>query len=319
MGQLASIIIPCFNAEKWVREAIESCLNQTYRPIEIIVIDDGSTDRSLEIIKSFGDNIRFETGPNRGGNTARNLGFAISKGEFIQFLDADDCLLPEKIERQVSCLESGKADVVYGDWRHQHHRPDGKVELEEAAISGEHADILAALLSDWWVAPAAILFRRSAVERAGGWDESLTAAQDRDFFISVAMTGATIVYQPGCHSIYRRYGNVTVSTGNRLRWLDNHSRVLDKSAAALGAKNDLKSKYQKALASSYFNLARTYYDLDRGKYRDAMKKVFALDPEFQPKESAIYGTAQRLFGFDTAELLASWKRRLLACSRPIKE
>ena len=312
MTQLVSVIIPCFNAERWIGETIQSCLNQTYAPIEIIVIDDGSTDRSLEVIKSFGNRVRWESGQNRGGNHARNRGFAISSGRYIQFLDADDYLLPKKIPRQVAFLEASGADVVYGDWRHEHFLPDGSSQLEEIAVSGAQEDVLSALLSGWWVAPAALLFRRHVLEKTGGWDESLAAAQDRDLFISIAMTDAKIAYQPGCYSIYRRYGHDTVSTGSRMRWLDNHCRVLDKAAAALNVAERMKSEYRRALASSYFHLARNYFDRDRKKYRETMEKVLMLEPEFQPRESAIYGLAKRMFGFSAAESLASWKRRLRA-------
>jgi glycosyltransferase involved in cell wall biosynthesis len=312
MDRLVSVIIPCYNAERWVSEAIQSCFNQTYAPIEVIVIDDGATDKSLEVIKSFGNKIRWESGPNRGGNHARNRGFSISSGHYIQFLDADDYLLQEKIARQVSFLEESGVDVVYGDWRHKHFRTDDSSWLEEIAISGAQEDVLRALLSGWWVAPAALLFRRHVLEKTGGWDESLTAAQDRDFFISVAMTDAKIAYQSGCHSIYRRYGHHTVSTGSRIRWLDNHDRVLDKAVAALKATDRLKQDYRYDLALSYFSLARNYFDLDRKKYEEAMTKVLTLEPEFCPQESRLYNAVQRWLGFRAAERLASWKRRLLA-------
>ena len=75
----------------------------------------------MEIIKSYGDKVIWETGPNCGGNHARNRGFALSKGEYIQYLDADDYLKPEKIERQVNFLKETSADIVYGDWQHQYH------------------------------------------------------------------------------------------------------------------------------------------------------------------------------------------------------
>ena len=115
MLPLVSIVIPCYKAELWIGEAIRSALNQSYSPVEVIVVDDGSTDRSLEVIKSFGDKIRWETGPNRGGDCARNCGLALSTGEYIQFLDADDYLLPGKIERQMQVFSNGRADVVYED------------------------------------------------------------------------------------------------------------------------------------------------------------------------------------------------------------
>src|SRR5689334_7017183 len=113
MQPFVSILIPCYNAEKWVGHAIESALAQTWPNKEVIVVDDGSTDGSLEVIKSFEDRIKWETGPNRGGNVARNRVLALSRGEWIQYLDADDYLLPNKIAEQLADLGSKGADVVY--------------------------------------------------------------------------------------------------------------------------------------------------------------------------------------------------------------
>ena len=92
-----SVIIPCHNDEDWVSKAVGSCLSQTHEPLEIIVVDDGSTDSSRDILRSYGDQIRLLCGPNRGGSHARNRGFRLSCGDYIQFLDADDYLLPEKL------------------------------------------------------------------------------------------------------------------------------------------------------------------------------------------------------------------------------
>ena len=98
---LVSILIPCFNAEKWVAQAIESALAQTWSEKEVIVVDDGSTDNSLEIIRRFDGRIRWESGPNRGGGAARNRLLELASGEWLQYLDADDFLLPQKLERQI--------------------------------------------------------------------------------------------------------------------------------------------------------------------------------------------------------------------------
>ena len=305
-----SVVIPCHNAEKWVAEAVDSCLNQTYQPIEIIVVDDGSTDDSVRRLVSYGDRIRLVIDSNHGGCHARNQGFSLSRGEYIQFLDADDYLLPEKIEKQVAFLDRSGADVVYGDWRHRYHRPDGSSHLGDVEVSGQQTDVLRSLLSGWWVAPAAILWRRRIVTASGGWDDALTAAQDRDFFITAALQGADIGYQPGCHSVYRRYGNVTVSTSNRPRWLENHQRVLEKAEASLLKVGRLVPCYRQALATSYFSLARNYYDLDRPTYLRLLERVLLLDPGFEPKESWLYNTAWRLLGFAAADRLASRKRHL---------
>jgi glycosyltransferase involved in cell wall biosynthesis len=304
--KLVSIIIPCFNAEKWLAEAIDSCLQQTYANIEIIVIDDGSTDNSLEIIKSYQDKVIWHVFPHKGGNYARNRGFDLSSGEYIQYLDADDYILPEKIERQVQCLEETGADVVYGDWRHQRHLSNGSIVLENIETSEIQTDILASLLANWWVALAAILYRKSAVESSGGWDETLTAAQDRDFFISVVINKAKVVYQPGCYSIYRRYGAVTVSTFSKTRWLQNHYIVLGKSEKKLLEMNNLSIKYRHALARSYFELARESLFVDYSQYLIFLEEALVRFPEFQVNSKrGIYKLAQNILGFRQTERLAS--------------
>jgi hypothetical protein len=198
---------------------------------------------------------------------------------------------------------------VYGDWRHQFHHLDCTTSLGEVVISGQYTDVLESLLGNWWVAPVALLFRRKIVERAGGWDETLQAGQDRDFFISVALTGADIRYQPGCDSIYRRYEAVTVSTVSHPRWRESQERLLRKAEARLQQMDRLSPTYRAALARSYFVLARLYYDLDRQHYRVLLDHALALYPDLQPRQSFSYDMTQRLFGFAAADRLASAQRR----------
>lgn len=305
MPKQVSVIIPCFNAEKWLAEAIDSCLQQTYSHLEIIVIDDGSTDNSLEIIKSYGDKIIWRSYPNKGGNYARNRGFDLSQGEYIQYLDADDYILPEKIEQQVNCLEATGADVVYSDWRHQHHLSDGSIFLDKIEISAAKKDILAALLANWWVALASLMYKRSAVQKSGGWDENLAAAQDRDFFLSVVMNGAKVAYQPGCYAIYRRHGSVTVSTASKRRWLKSHHLVLQKLEQKLLQRNQLSRTYRQALAKSYFELAREALFLDYAQYLMFLEKALVMFPDFKANsQRTFYRLLQDILGFRQTERIA---------------
>ncbi|GAB4534204.1 MAG: hypothetical protein Tsb0014_20230 [Pleurocapsa sp.] len=309
MNPLVSVIIPCYNCDRWIGEGINSVLAQTYPNIEIIVVDDGSTDSSLEIIKSYSDQVKWLTGKNQGGNVARNRGFQLSQGKYIQWLDADDYLLPQKIEQQVKFLEQNNCDVVYGDWRHQHHQADGNYFLEDIKFSGKQTDVLESLLSGWWAAPLAYLIRREKVAEINGWDENLKVGQDRDFWIRVAIAQAKFAYQPGCYSIYRRYGDVTVSTNNYRRWCDSHGEILQKSWQLLNANNNLRRNYQKALAKSHFELARRYFDLNPNLYQYHLQKVRELDRTFQPHENFFYNLLAKYFGFTVADRCASFKRK----------
>jgi glycosyltransferase involved in cell wall biosynthesis len=313
---LVSIIIPCFNCEKWVAEAIESCFNQTYPNIEIIVADDGSTDGSLETLLGFGSRIKFETGPNRGGNSARNRGFALSTGDYVQFLDADDYLEPDKIASQVRFLEETSADVVYGDWRNKRHLPGSSLSyLDKIEVSGVQQDIVASLLSlrggstgfrSWWLNGGAVLYRRHVVVQVGGWDETLRAAQDTDFFTSVALSGAKIRYQPGCYFVHRKYGAVTVSSSNLCRWFESSCISLNKSEVALARAGRLTEEYKAALAVGYFEIARACYEYDgqasfaiyAKTLNNLINKVLDLCPSFNATdETPVFLLLQQLFGF----------------------
>ena len=308
---LVSIIIPCYNAANWVSEAVDSCLAQTYSPIEIIVIDDGSTDSSVEVLQTYGEQIVLQVAPeNRNGSHARNHGVALANGTYIQFLDADDYLLPDKIARQVSFLQESGADVVYGDWQHQYHEA-GVIRMGTVTVSEHQEDVLTSLLRGWWTANHSILFRRETVIASGGWDETITVADDRDFFISVAMRGADIRYQSGCHTIYRRYGAITLSTSNQLGAQRGNERLLNKAWNQLEENGRLTTAHKEALAISYFNIARNYYQKENRAKRDQIyNMVLSLNPHFRPQESRLYTTTYRLFGFEAAEWLAHRLRKL---------
>ncbi len=298
--KLVSVIIPCFNTERWIKEAIDSCLEQTHSHLEIIVIDDGSTDGSLEIIKGFQGAITWETGANRGGNYARNRGFVLSKGEYIQYLDGDDYLLPDKISQQLYFLEQIQADIVYGDVRYQYHTTEGAIYQEDATfwgISGEHEDFLESLLAYGCLPPMAYLLKRQVIANSLGWDESLPAAQDRDFLISLMLSNPhlRVKYQPSVGSIYRRYGDITVSTASKPRLVHSFCRVLAKAESSLQNSDRLSGRYIKALATCYYRMSQEYKgEISYSLYQYIIKKYLSLvstlwekkiDPLMAPQHS----------------------------------
>ncbi|MEQ1501510.1 MAG: glycosyltransferase [Myxococcota bacterium] len=107
-----SIVVPCFDAERWLGAAIDSALAQTWPDVEVIVVDDGSRDRSVEVARGFGERVLVSTGPNQGPGAARNRGIALATGRWVQFLDSDDLLLPRKIELCLAAV-TGPDDVPF--------------------------------------------------------------------------------------------------------------------------------------------------------------------------------------------------------------
>ncbi|MEL6927273.1 MAG: glycosyltransferase [Cyanobacteria bacterium J06600_6] len=316
-----SVIIPCFNAEKWIAEAIDSLLAQTYPNLEIIVIDDGSSDRSLEIVKSYGDRLIYRRILNQGANTARNLGFTLATGRYIQYLDADDYLLPDKIAKQVACLQNTGADFVYGDWRYQHHSNNGDVYLDEIRVCGDKDDFLYSLLAnDRWSNLAPILFSRSIVSKVS-WDESLSAAQDRDFLFSVMVAGAKGIYQSGCDSIYRMHSGTSISTASKLRWFKSHCLIMEKAEQILQSQGLFSAKYQQALAKAYWEMGKEYLysscgdnqqhqksdrqEIQYQTYARILNKVNQLSPNiFIQHKSKLYTACHHLLGYQLAERLS---------------
>jgi glycosyltransferase involved in cell wall biosynthesis len=212
---LVSIIIPCYNSEKWVGDAIQSALSQTHKEIEVIVVDDGSTDMSLEVIRSFGERIRYCTGMNRGACSARNTGVAMAKGEFIQFLDSDDLLHPNKISRSLEALRDRQETLVYSLHEVRSLDPDC-IAATQWNRRDDCNDALIFMLQGDLPTPAP-LHRRMAIERIGGFREDLPCAQDRDFHIRMAMSGTKFELIPEVlHTIRRRKGSIGTSNPARV-------------------------------------------------------------------------------------------------------
>ena len=145
---LVSVIIPVYNGERYLAQAINSVLDQTYRPIEIIVVDDGSTDRSAEVARSFSETVHYYCQPNSGSGAARNEGVQRSHGSFIAFLDADDLWVKEKLSIQVALLEADPGlDMVFGHVS-QFYSPDldeaikKKVACPTGTLPGYHVGTL---------------------------------------------------------------------------------------------------------------------------------------------------------------------------------
>ena len=182
---LISCIVPVFNGARYLAEALESILNQTYRPLEIIVIDDGSTDQTPAVMRRYSDRIRSLHQDNAGPAKARNRGGAESGGDCIAFLDADDLWHPEKLERQAARFRARpELDVCV-----THVQNFWIPELEKEKVRLQNHRFAQPLPG---YATQALLARRSVFDRVGCFDDSLRAVDDTDWFLRAFEVGVIL-------------------------------------------------------------------------------------------------------------------------------
>jgi glycosyltransferase involved in cell wall biosynthesis len=183
-----SVVIPCYNGARYLREALDSALAQTHGDVEILVADDGSTDDSVAIATSYGTRIRCLRQPNAGPSAARNLALRAASGEYVALLDADDLHHPTKLARQVAVLQARpEIGVVYCGWRLV---DDTGRELPERGWPAVEGDVLERLVLGNLVHPVTVLMRRDLVDRVGGFDERCPVNEDWDLFLRAGRQGA---------------------------------------------------------------------------------------------------------------------------------
>ena len=178
-----SVIIPAYNAEAFICESVNSALAQTYRAVEVIVVNDGSTDRTMDRLREFGARIRVHQQPNMGLPSARNAGVNLATGSWVAFLDADDLWMPEKIERQLACSNS---PMRYTDRLNFGARGD-LPELQSLVTPMYEGDLfLLLLLRGNFITVSSVLLRRDVFHEMGGFSTDLRSVEDMDLWLRIA-------------------------------------------------------------------------------------------------------------------------------------
>src|SRR4029453_11665516 len=178
---LVSVIIPTFDRATWVGEAIASVLSQTYAHLELIIVDDGSHDATLEVVQAFGQALRYIRQAHAGVSAARNRGVAAARGAFIAFLDSDDLWLPRKIAAQVALLQQQPhAQACYTDEIWIRHG----VRVNPRQGHQKHSGwLFEASLPRCIISPSSIMLRRTLWDQLGGFEESFPAWEDYDLWL----------------------------------------------------------------------------------------------------------------------------------------
>lgn len=280
---LVSIIVPLFNCEAHISETIENISNQTYSNIEIIIIDDGSTDNSLAIAKSYeSKTLKVFSQKNKGASAARNFGLTKATGTYIQFMDADDLLSPSKIEKQLDLLVKfpdhiaicptifflqgenpieRSADVDQAPFLYSTDKPSDFL----LNLYGENGDANMITIHSW-------LVPINLVKLAGPWSETLSVDDDGEYFCRVVLQSKGIKLVDSVFCYYRKYLNGSnLSSRNDLEGMESIFMALSLKEKHL-LKDAPKEKVNKLFAKLYYMLAVECYPRHQSLSRKILQK-----------------------------------------------
>jgi len=257
---LVSVIVPLYNGEDYIAECLTSVYNQTYRPFEVFIVDDGSTDRSIEIVNKIARDKRIISQKNEDVCRARNVGSEQSKGEFIAFIDQDDIWDPSKLSRQLEIFQTDDTiDLVFTDIikffpsGRKHHAMD----KHRIALSLTEDNLFGTLVKKNVLMTSAVMVKRESFIKAGMFDEDFKTCGDYEMWIRMAQLGMKFRYLPEPLTFYRYHGR---NTSQKTEVMHN-DRV--KAIRKTFSDDLLKPEYKKleriSLANVYMFGAHTYF------------------------------------------------------------
>lgn len=217
---LVTIIIPSYNSRQYLKESVQSAIAQTYSPIEIILINDGSTDDTTELFPEFEKKgVICLTQANAGASSARNTGLAIATGEYIQFLDADDVLHPDKIERQISKMLACNADLSFTQWGNfvdnEANADDFRFKHIDLSSIVTGRDILYSFgANNWFILTVAWLVKRELIMKAGYWNPFKCPNDDGEYFSRILFWSRKVSVIESKLAYYRQTPETSLSDLN---------------------------------------------------------------------------------------------------------
>jgi glycosyltransferase involved in cell wall biosynthesis len=321
MQPLVSILIPAYNAQEWISETIHSALEQTWARKEIIIVDDGSKDGTLAIAQTFNSaGVKVITQENQGAAAARNKAFSLCEGNYIQWLDADDLLAPDKIARQMEAVLQGLSPrtVLSSAWGSFYYRASkAKFVPSELWCSLSPVDWLVLKLKHCSYMPTTTwLVSRELTNAAGPWDTRLLGDDDGEFFFRVMKVADGIRFVPDARVFYRMSGV------NRLSYVGRSDKKLD--AQYLGMKMQIESllaisndEKTRTACLNYLQLWLVYFYPNRMDLVEKMRQLAAgLGEQLSaPKLSLKYRWLEKTLGLKKAKDVQlnynEWKTSIL--------
>lgn len=307
MNPLVSILIPAYNAEKWIADTIRSALSQTWPHKEIIVVDDGSKDRTLAVAQTFASaGVKVVTQPNLGASAARNKALSLYRGDYVQWLDADDLMASDKIALQMEAAKqcAAKRTLFSCAWGYFMYRPS-KAKFFPSPLWCDLPPVewlIHKFEHNAFMADCSWLVSRELTEAAGPWNNMLKKDNDGEYFCRVILVSQAIKYVPGAKVLYRRSGPNSVNIiGNSDQKKDSMFLSLQLHMRYLRSLED-SERTRRACWIMLQNWLPTFHP-ERPDIVEQMQTIAAQlgGPLEMPKLSWKYAWIQWLFGSDLAK------------------
>lgn len=266
---LVSVVIPCFNGQRFLADAIDSALSQDYAPLEVIVVDDGSTDGSYKIMESYGSQIAIVRQANSGPSAARNAGIRLCKGSYEAFLDCDDYWERDFARKMVAALEQSGAAIAYCGWQNVGLPGPRGQPFVPADYEADPQKVSLLLAGPRWPVHAAMV-QREVVEQVGGFDARWMSCEDFAFWVRTAVSNR-LVRVPEVLAYYRHHdGQMTKNRAQvaRNHWLVQMEYLRENPQIQAGLDNKLLRRitHGRLLATGY----RCFWDRDL----ESAQKIF---------------------------------------------
>ena len=312
---LVSILIPAYNAEKYIADTLRSALAQTWERTEIIVVDDGSRDTTASVAETFeSSNVIVVRQSNQGASAARNRALSLAKGDYIQYLDADDLLAPDKIERQLAEAKGPHTllSSAWGQFLHRHQT----ARFEPSALWNDLSPVewlLRKMSGDSHMQTATWLVSRELTEAAGPWDERISLDDDGEYFCRVVHKSEGIHFVPESKVYYRYTPNSLrdpFTSGHSNKKLESQWLSMNRHISHLLQMED--SPRSEAACLAYLNGWLFYFYPERmDLVREMEKLAYELNGELKtPSLAWKYAWIGTLFGYRTGKRATVLARRL---------
>lgn len=276
---LVSVLIPCYNASRWIQETIESALAQTWPNIEVIVVNDGSKDDSRQILEGYAPRgVVVIDQPNRGQTAALNRCLSAARGDFIQYLDADDLLAPYKIELQMQRLKDNPDSIAIAEWAR--FRDDPAAAKFEPDVTWQDMTPVDWLVANWrtgggMMYPAMWLLPRKLVESIGPWKEDLTLINDTDYFTRAVLAAKRVLFCQGARTYYRSGIAGSLSGLKSRKGWESQFKVTELCQGYLLARED-SDRTRRVCSMLWQRLAHASYPYQRSLANDALRRARSL-------------------------------------------